>query len=99
MLKPVKIHTSWTLKNQLAKIREEYSEVEILVLAQELGNNDITSTDIAEELVDLQTACETMLAMLGFDGVERNTVRLNVIEKNRKRGYYNDFVNANKIGK
>lgn len=98
-LKPVKIQQNWILKNQLAKIREEYSEVEILVLARELGNNGITSTDIAEELVDLQTACETMLAMLGFDGVERNAVRLNVIEKNRKRGYYNDFVNANKMEK
>lgn len=43
---------------------------------------------LAEELVDLQMSCETMLAILGLDEAQRREVRRRVIEKNAERGYY-----------
>ena len=89
MLKPVKITTGWTLLRQLEKVREEYAEVELLVLSKELGKHNITALNIAEELIDLQTACETMLYMLGLTEAELNTMREYVVLKNKTRGYFN----------
>lgn len=67
---------------QLEKIVEECDEV---VQAWDDGER---LERIAEELADLQQACETMLAMMGFTEAQRREVRLNVIDKNSKRGYY-----------
>lgn len=44
---------------------------------------------VIEEVVDLQMSCETMLAVLGLNEKQRREARLKVIEKNEKRGYYN----------
>lgn len=52
--------------------------------------NDYGKEHLAEELVDLQMSCETMLAILGLDEKQRDAVRARVIEKNRARGYYNE---------
>jgi hypothetical protein len=44
----------------------------------------------AEELVDLQMSCETMIAILGLDEQQRMKERRKVIAKNDVRGYYNE---------
>lgn len=44
---------------------------------------------LAEELIDLQMSCETLLAILGLDEQQRNDARRQVIAKNAARGYYN----------
>jgi hypothetical protein len=43
----------------------------------------------AEEIADVQLACETALSGLGFHEKERRNIRLANIQKNTKRGYYN----------
>ena len=45
---------------------------------------------IAEELADIQEACETAMAILGLTEGERRTIRKKVLCKNASRGYYND---------
>lgn len=44
---------------------------------------------IAEELADIQEACETAMAILGLSEHERQNVRKKVLLKNASRGYYN----------
>lgn len=41
-----------------------------------------------EELIDLQTSCETMLVILGLDDNRRREARKQVIAKNAVRHYY-----------
>jgi hypothetical protein len=45
---------------------------------------------LLEELADLQMSCETMMAIVGADETKRNDIRRQVIEKNAKRGYYEE---------
>ena len=81
-LRPATKYLGATLREQLESIKREVKEVEMAMMY-----ND-TDDHILEELVDVQTACETMMAILGADETERNEVRRQVIEKNAKRGYY-----------
>lgn len=67
---------------QLNKVVEECDEV---IQAWNDGEGD---ERVAEELVDVQMACETMLAMLGYTEEQRKKIRLDVINKNSRRGYY-----------
>lgn len=71
-----------SLAEQIAKIHSEYLEVMSAVFHKE-GNERI-----AEELADLQQACETAMAMLGLNEHERQNVRKKVLCKNASRGYY-----------
>jgi NTP pyrophosphatase (non-canonical NTP hydrolase) len=71
-----------TKRQQLQKIVEECDEV---IQAWNDGEGD---ERVAEELVDVQMACETMLAMLGYTEEQRKKIRLDVIDKNSRRGYY-----------
>lgn len=81
---------------QLEKIKSEVIEFEIALENIErsfMKYGGCTIKDIEhtlEELVDVQTACETMMAILGADDKRRNDIRRQVIEKNAKRGYYED---------
>ena len=68
---------------QIEKLREELAEV------TEAWNEGQGRGRIAEELADLQQACETAMAMLGLSEVERQNVRKKVLLKNASRGYYN----------
>ena len=71
-----------TKRQQLRKIAEELDEV---IQAWEDGEKN---ERVAEELADVQMACETMLAMLGYTEAQRKEIRLAVIDKNSRRGYY-----------
>lgn len=69
---------------QIEKLREELTEV------VEAWNEGQGRGHIAEELADLQQACETAMAMLGLSELERQNVRKKVLLKNASRGYYGD---------
>jgi len=69
---------------QIEKLREELTEV------IEAWNEGQGRGRIAEELADLQQACETAMAMLGLSEDERSKVRKKVLLKNASRGYYGD---------
>lgn len=73
-----------SLTEQIAKIHSEYIEVMSAVIHSE------GKMRIAEELADIQEACETAMAMLGLSEIERQNVRKKVLCKNASRGYYNN---------
>jgi NTP pyrophosphatase (non-canonical NTP hydrolase) len=64
------------------KIVEECDEV------VQAYNDGESKERLAEEIADVQEACETALAGLGLHEKERRVVRLQVIKKNAHRGYY-----------
>lgn len=66
----------------IGKVIEECSEVTRAYMDNE------SKARIAEELADVQEACETVLSKLGFHESERRKIRLQVIKKNEGRGYY-----------
>lgn len=80
-LKPATKVASRSYSQQLAKIEEEYGEV------IEAYTDGEPKERLAEELVDLQVACETMLAIMGYTDDDRQRIRKMVTEKNRARGY------------
>ena len=80
-LKPATKAASRSYSQQLAKIEEEYGEV------IEAYTDGEPKERLAEELVDLQVACETMLAIMGYTDDDRQRSRKMVTEKNRARGY------------
>ena len=67
---------------QIDKIVEECDEV------AHAWDDGESVERIAEEVADVQQACETMLAMLGYTEAQRREIRLAVIDKNSRRGYY-----------
>jgi phosphoribosyl-ATP pyrophosphohydrolase len=86
-LKPATKFMSSPVKEQLQKIKEELAEVM-------LAYQNESKERIAEELVDVQQACETALAMLGLSEDERSKMRKKVLLKNASRGYYNGDYHA-----
>ena len=82
-LKPAIRFLHQSQQKLLDKIVEECDEV------IEAFNDGESKERIAEEVADVQEACETYLAKLGFSADGRKQVRLQVIDKNGKRGYYN----------
>jgi phosphoribosyl-ATP pyrophosphohydrolase len=86
-LKPATKFMSNPVKEQLQKIKEELAEVM-------LAYQNESKERIAEELVDVQQACETALAMLGLSEDERSKMRKKVLLKNASRGYYNGDYHA-----
>ena len=88
-LKPAtKFVKQLSLTEQIAKILSEYLEVMSAVSHNE------GKMRIAEELADIQEACETAMAILGLDDAERQMVRKRVISKNESRGYYGGVNNG-----
>lgn len=76
---------------QFSHIEQEFKEVkyalhDVYSVGEHINGKE--KEHLAEELVDLQMSCETMLAILGLGEQQRRDVRKKVIEKNRKRGYY-----------
>ena len=84
-LRPATKFLSNTIGEQLTQIQQEFKEIEA-----ELRYEHFNKDRAIEELVDLQTACETMLVILGLDENQRMEARRKVIQKNMKRGYYNE---------
>lgn len=81
-LKPATRFMGNSLEGQISKIHDEYIEVLNAVLRNEGKER------IAEELADVQEACETAMAILGLTEDERKETRRKVVIKNGLRGYY-----------
>ena len=81
-LKPAIRFLNQPEKKLLDKIVEEVDEV------LEAYNDGESKRRIAEEVADVQEACETYLAKLGFTEEERRQIRRDVIKKNTDRDYY-----------
>ena len=82
-LKPATHFLGEPMQLLIDKIVEECGEV------VEAFNDGERKERIAEEIADVQLACETALSGLGFHEKERREIRLANIQKNDKRGYYN----------
>lgn len=82
-LRPATKFLTNTIGQQLSHIHQEFKEVEL-----ELGYGCLGIDKAVEELIDLQTACETMLDILGLGEIQRMEARRKVIKKNQARGYY-----------
>ena len=81
-LQPATRFMSLSFPDQLKKIHDEYQEVISAYMDKEGKER------IAEELVDMQEAVETALAILGLTEEQRKEARRNVVMKNSMRGYY-----------
>ena len=81
-LKPATHFLGEPMQLLIDKIVEECDEV------VEAFNDGERKERIAEEIADVQLACETALSGLGFHEKERRKIRLQCIQKNDKRGYY-----------
>lgn len=82
----LRVATKFLKNNFIQQYEHLFSELNEVVGAYLDGNMDA----VAEETVDLQMSCETMLAILGLDKKQRLETRKKVIEKNERRGYYDD---------
>jgi phosphoribosyl-ATP pyrophosphohydrolase len=82
-LKPAFHFLGDSLQSLIDKIVEECDEV------VQAFNDGERKERVAEEIADVQLACETALSGLGFHEKERRKIRLQCIQKNDKRGYYN----------
>jgi hypothetical protein len=94
-LKPATKFLGNTTDKQFAHIRSELIEaweiIELLCIFPKTADNyGERVQEAAEELIDLQMTCCTMLAILGLDESQRREARRKVIEKNRSRGYYEE---------
>lgn len=87
-LRPATKFLTNTIGQQLSHIHQEFKEVEL-----ELGYGCLGIDKAVEELIDLQTACETMLDILGLGEIQRMEARRKVIKKNQARGYYDESSN------
>lgn len=72
-------------ERQINKIREELFEL------HESFVNDGVCEHAAEECLDVIQACETLLRSFERAGIDVRSVRDQVLKKNKKRGYYDDF--------
>jgi NTP pyrophosphatase (non-canonical NTP hydrolase) len=81
-LKPAIHFLGDSVQSLIDKIVEECDEV------VEAFNDGEKQERIAEEIADVQLACETALSGLGLHEKERRKIRLQCIQKNDKRGYY-----------
>ena len=81
-LKPALRFLGNPMRTLIDKVVEECGEV------VEAYNDGHAKSHLAEELVDVQEACETALAGLGYHEKERKKLRSMVIKKNDDRGYY-----------
>ena len=67
---------------QLKHVRDEATE------AIEAYYEELTPDEVAMELMDVIHAAETALRQLGMSGSELASVRMGVVVKNERRGYY-----------
>lgn len=82
-LRPATKFVNLPLGKHIEKIHEEFGEVLMAALADDVEN-------LREELVDLQMTCETALAKTGLDEAGRRNERKKKRAKNKARGYYNE---------
>ena len=86
-LRPATKFLDESAESLITKVAEEFYEVyEAYIEYKRYGR----TIHLAEELVDLQFASETMLAKIRSDAAERRAIRKFVIAKNYNRGYYGE---------
>lgn len=90
MLKPATKFLNNTLDEQFIHIRQEFDEVREAKNDYKENPSQENKEHLIEELIDLQTGCETLLAILGLKTIERAMAQAQVMEKNRERGYYEE---------
>lgn len=87
-LKPCTAFETNTPIQQLEHIKQEVNEVmQAWNDWQFRDGGEDAKLHMAEELVDLQTTCETMLLIMEFDAQARDDIRVTVMLKNWLRGY------------
>ena len=83
-MKPCLKYAGNSVWKQLWRILSELLEVAIALARQDYEH-------AAEELGDVQTSCETLLYIIGYQSVsERNRIRNLVDRKNAARGYHEE---------
>lgn len=98
-IKPATRFTNNGPWKQFAHLLSEVYEVfkallilETVSFANRLGIVNRDTSDlvlrVAEELVDLQVSCQTLLAILGYTGDKYSTLKRLVMVKNQAKGYY-----------
>lgn len=89
----------WDIYDQFAKIKEEVNEAEYacgtygyvqLTTGYASPNAEIARDEYLMELVDIIHCVETALRIEDVTEDEYEEIKRLVIEKNRKRGYYDD---------
>ena len=96
-IKPATVFLKNDYLTQLQKIKSELDEAQEAIAIFQATGDAASLHDAGLECVDIQTAAETLLAILGFDGQQRTELRRECIEKNRKRGYYGSHENAPRV--
>ncbi|MBP2638801.1 MAG: hypothetical protein H6Q72_4708 [Firmicutes bacterium] len=86
-IKPCTKFTNCSLEDQFRSMDSELDEVATALVVYLEAKSTRNVNHLAEEIVDLQTACETMLAIINVDV---DQVRQRVIDKNAVRGYYKE---------
>lgn len=71
----------YKIDEEVREIKEAYEEARVSRRA----------AHFAEELVDLQMVCETILASINLNADQRMAIRKSAIEKNKARGYYDEY--------
>lgn len=82
-MKPCLAYAGNSPWRQLRHVAGELLEVAAALLRRDYAH-------AAEELVDVQVACETLLHILGYDSRKRNLWRDYVDAKNEARGYHKE---------
>ena len=72
------------INRQFDKVLEEVDE------AIQAYNDGEKKERVVEEVVDIQLACETLLARLGLTEAQRKKARIAKVQFNEKRGYYDE---------
>jgi hypothetical protein len=83
-LKPALHFIHQPIQRQFDKVLEEVDE------AIQAFNDGENIDRVAEEVVDIQLASETLLARLGLSAAQRRMARIKKINFNEKRGYYDE---------
>ena len=82
-MKPCLAYAGNSQWRQLQHVAGELLEVAAALLRRDYAH-------AAEELVDVQVACETLLHILGYSDLDRQLWRAYVDNKNEVRGYHKE---------
>lgn len=92
-----KLYKNSTAKEWFAKIQEEVFEAHEAAAKSFCASEaykEFYKNELAEELTDIKTVCESYLHALGYDAKARAEIQRKVNAKNAARGYLDDVENA-----
>lgn len=88
-----KLYKNSTAKEWFAKIQEEVFEAHEAAV-KSMRISEFYKNELAEELTDIKTVCESYLHALGYNAKAREEIQRKVNAKNAARGYLDDVENA-----